>query len=128
MFLHKDDEGFIQKAKALGYPAAGYNYKNTTLISLLEITKEEQKHLRTIISAEEKERRRTKKRHTEGRADRRNGQAPSVCRETYFAECVDAIADNIIRAKELKAQGVSQRAIAKELGISVSTVNGYLKK
>ena len=34
----------------------------------------------------------------------------------------------IERAKELSAQGKSQRDIAKELGVSPGTVNNYLKK
>lgn len=36
--------------------------------------------------------------------------------------------DMIERAKELSAQGKSQRAIASELGVSPGTVNNYLKK
>ena len=33
-----------------------------------------------------------------------------------------------LRAKELQAQGYTQRQIAEELGISLGTVNGYLNK
>jgi len=35
---------------------------------------------------------------------------------------------NISKAKELAQQGISQRKIAKELGISLGAVNKYLKK
>ena len=34
---------------------------------------------------------------------------------------------NILRAKELSQQGMSQRQIGKELSIAVGTVNKYLK-
>jgi orotate phosphoribosyltransferase-like protein len=34
----------------------------------------------------------------------------------------------MIKAKELKDQGLSQRAIKDELGISLGTVNKYLKQ
>lgn len=128
MFNKLDNEAEIQKAKELGFPTIGYNYKNSSLINLLEITLDEQKHLKTIISADEKERRRTEKRHSVGRSDRRKGQAPSLTRKEYIAECNNAVSDKVSNAKEMRAQGMSQRAIAKELDVSVSTVNGYLKK
>ncbi|NRD81141.1 replication protein [Bacillus sp. BRMEA1] len=53
-----------------GYPGAGYNISNTKLINWLDITEEEQTHLKTIIDGSEKRRRKTianrEKRRSEG--------------------------------------------------------------
>jgi len=54
-------------AKERGYPGAGYNYSNAKLIEELDITEDEQKHLRTIIDQSEKNRRRRESRR--GRDD-----------------------------------------------------------
>lgn len=77
MFYKKLDEKYREIAREKGYPDAGYNYKNSSLIQLLDITAEEQKQLSTIISKEEKQRRDTlKKREIRG----------SVSREEYEKE------------------------------------------
>jgi hypothetical protein len=53
-----------------GYPGAGYNISNTKLINWLDISHEEQRHLKTIIDGSEKNRRKTianrEKRRSEG--------------------------------------------------------------
>lgn len=118
MFLNRDNPEYIKKAKELGYKDAGYNYSSARLIKLLEITPEEQKHLTITISKEEKERRRTEKRRASGMLER----------QTYLDQCAAAVKDNVTKAKKLKEQGMSQRAIAKELGVSQYTVCQYLKK
>lgn len=77
MFLKKLDEKEREEARKKGYPDAGYNYKNTSLIDKLNITKEEQMQLETIIGKEEKQRRNTlKKRKVRG----------SISREEYNQE------------------------------------------
>lgn len=48
------------EAKAMGYPGAGYNLKNTKIIDWLNITPEEQRELSTIIGPQEKRRRNLK--------------------------------------------------------------------
>ena len=57
------------------YKRDGYNFTNEKLISLLDITPEEQRHMKTIIGKEEKQRRNTiakrEKRRNEGVIERR---------------------------------------------------------
>lgn len=65
-------------AKKKGYPGAGYNLKNTTIIDWLEITEDEMKQLLTIIDGDEKVRRR---RHRDKLAKRK--MRGSVSQEEY---------------------------------------------
>lgn len=53
----KSNKEANEKAKAMGYPGAGYRISNAKLIDWLGITEEEQKHLKTIIGGKEKNRR-----------------------------------------------------------------------
>lgn len=46
-----------ERAKAMGYPGAGYRISNAKLIDWLQITEEEQQHMKTIIGTREKNRR-----------------------------------------------------------------------
>lgn len=91
-----------------------YNYRNSTLIELLEITEEEQKHLKTIISTNEKYRRKNKKRREE-----RRDETGMTTRERQKLETVKQV-------KELNQQGLKQTQIAKKLGITQSTVSRIL--
>ncbi len=50
----KSDKKANETAKEMGYPGAGYRISNTKLIDWLDITGEEQQHLRTIIGTREK--------------------------------------------------------------------------
>lgn len=93
----------------------GYWYKNETLIERLNITREEQKHMKTIISTEEKydrnnEKRRQKRRNEDGLTDR----------ERKKQEIIKSV-------KELKSKGLKQIEIAEKLGITKGTVSKYLK-
>lgn len=85
-----------------------YTPSNDYLINVLNITDEEQQHLRTIISGAEKQRRSDLK--VPGRAERR-------------------VQRNEVRAvaAQLAADGKSNAAIAAELGVSVSTVGRWFK-
>lgn len=93
----------------------GYWYKNETLIERLDITQEEQKHLKTIISSDEKysrnnERRRKGRRGSDGLTSRERNKL-------LLIEKVKALAD----------EGLKQVEIAKKLGINQSNVSRYLK-
>ncbi|MGL4741521.1 MAG: DNA-binding response regulator [Sarcina sp.] len=93
----------------------GYWYKNETLIDRLNIIKEEQKYLKTIIGIEEKYNRNNKK-----RVKSRRNENGLTKREQQKQDTIKAI-------KELKAQGLKQIEIAKKLKISKALVSMYLK-
>ena len=56
-YLAKSDKEANERAKAMGYPGAGYRISNAKLITWLGITEYEQQHLKTIIGTKEKNRR-----------------------------------------------------------------------
>ena len=88
-----------------------YNYGNSTLIELLEITEEEQKHLKTIISKSEKYRRNNRRRWKERRGE--DGMTKSEREKVETAT----------KVLELKNKGMTQVQIARQLGINQSTVS-----
>ena len=94
----------------------GYWYKNTTLIERLGITTNEQKHMKTIIGTDEKYERNNERR----RAERRN--------EAGLTKKQQDLQDLKIQVEKLKNEGLSLRAIAKELDISLGKVQRVLKK
>lgn len=92
--------------------ATGYNYRNSTLIDMLDITEEEQRHLKTIISTNERYRRSNIKRtpRNENGLTKRQQQKQ----------------DNIKAVRQLADQGLKQREIAKELDITQARVSQIL--
>ncbi|WGX77876.1 DNA-binding response regulator (plasmid) [Paraclostridium bifermentans] len=94
----------------------GYWYKNTTLIERLGITANEQKHMKTIIGTDEKYERNNERR----RAERRN--------EAGLTKKQQELADFKLQVSRLKEQGLSNRAVAKELNCSEYKVRSLLKK
>ena len=94
----------------------GYWYKNTTLIERLGITANEQKHMKTIIGTDEKYERNNERR----RAERRN--------EAGLTKKQQDLQDLKIQVEKLKDEGLSLRAIAKELDVSLGKVQRVLKK
>ena len=92
----------------------GYNYRNRTLISLLSITAEEQKQLKTIISTEEKYRRSNENRYKQRRYE--NG----LTQKQLARQCL------IAEVKKMYDDGNTQTQIANKLGISQASVSLYI--
>ena len=95
-----------------------YTPKTEKLISDLEITLEEQRQLKTLASASVKQERRKEAREA------RRREANIMPRALYISRAEQ----RCIRAHELRAQGLSIRAIAKEMKLSTGAIAGYLKK
>ncbi|UVK92698.1 replication protein [Pseudomonas atacamensis] len=94
-----------------------YTPKNDTLINLFGITADEQHQLKTIVSrveAAERDRR---------RHELRRRAAGSVDRQTYL----DTAKAKQTQAQALRREGLSVRAIAKLMGVSVMAVSRYIK-
>lgn len=92
-----------------------YWYRNTTIIRDLNITMDEQRHMLTIISKEEKnERDKARK-----KKNRRN--------ENGLTKRGQSKADKVDQVKELKRLGYKQKEIAEMLNMSKGTVSKYLK-
>jgi len=95
----------------------GYWYKNQTLIERLDITLDEQKHMKSIISEEEKYRRNNIKRKNNRRNEEglTNREQQKVKKEQLI--------------KDLIKKGFNKSQVAKELGVNRSTITrhyGYL--
>ncbi|MFR3369367.1 MAG: helix-turn-helix domain-containing protein [Clostridioides difficile] len=93
----------------------GYKFTNKYIIDALDISELEQRKLLTIISTDEKYRRKNIKRN----AARRNEEGLTSRQQQKR--------DLITKVKELKQQGLKQVEIAEKLGITKGTVSKYLK-
>ena len=94
-----------------------YKYKNETLIELLDISEEEQQHLKTIISKGEYKRRK-RIRNNKTYSDKLNKSGKLSKQEEL----------NQLRAKikTLKNQGFKNKQIAQELGINIKTLERHI--
>ena len=108
------------KSATRAYENKLYKYTNTKLITILDITLDEQQHLRTIISGKEKYRRSAEEQKEKKKAKRRN--------ENGLTKKQQEMEDFKTKVEELKLEGLSLRAIAKELKISLGKVQRVLKK
>ncbi|MBD8483938.1 replication protein [Pseudomonas coleopterorum] len=93
-----------------------YTPRNDTLINLFGITLDEQRQLRTVISPDEAAERHRK------REEGRRRIAGAVDRDTYL----EAANSKLAQAQALRAEGLSVRAIAKRMGVSVTAVSRYI--
>ena len=102
----------------MGYPGAGYNMPNQTIIDWLNITPEEQKHLSSIIDKSEKRRRKNDAQREQRRAQ---GVIP---REQYLAQEAEQKQERMSPIIEAIKQnpGLSQRALAKLTGFSRTSI------
>lgn len=91
-----------------GYPGAGYNVTNKKLIEWLDITLEEQKHLKTIIGRGEKYRRNNERREQLRR------QQGIIERSEYLTRAKNRRE----QAYKLYEQGLTNQEIASELNMS----------
>ena len=99
-----------------------YKYKNETLINLLEITEEEQKEMKTIISKDEYKRRK-KLRNTKAYENKLKTQGKLSEKEKLL--------QRRIKIKDLLAKGLKQKDICSQLNISKDTYlrdRKYLKE
>lgn len=125
----KSNKEANDRAKAMGYPGAGYRISNAKLIEWLDITPEEQKHLRTIIGPKEKNRRKREeyqnnpepKREAVTAYRRKKG---IKARDEYLKQEAEKSQDKLTLLQETMAQhpGISNRKAAKIMGISEAYV------
>ncbi|MGK0468458.1 MAG: DNA-binding CsgD family transcriptional regulator [Clostridium sp.] len=114
------EEDIVKKKNITGYKYKGYNYKNTTLIGLLNIIEEEMGQLKTIINTKE-----VKKRNNQNHKVRQKAKYRD---ETGLTKRERETVNKIMAVKELKDKGLSQNEIAKMLSIGIATVKRYYKK
>ena len=94
-----------------------YRWRNDTLVDRLSITGEEASQLKTILPKDEARRRDAERQRARRRA---RGSQP---REDHL----QAVAERRAEVARLKADGLSVRAIAAQLGVSLGTVSNDLK-
>lgn len=94
-----------------------YTWSSKSLVELLEITPEEERSLKTIISEGE-----AKQRDAARKIESRR-EAGAVSRDTYRLTAEQ----KRVEARLRHAQGESVRAIAAAMGVSVGSVSGYLQ-
>lgn len=104
-----------------GFSRVFYRFYTNTIIEKLQITKEEQESMKVLCDEKLK-----RKRNREKNKDQQNANR----REVYAQKTADKRKEKEKRndrIKELSADGMSARQIAKQLGVNASTVSRVLK-
>ena len=94
-----------------------YTPRNSTLLCQLRVTAEEERHLKTIISKDEK-RRRDRERDTARRRARDVAE-----RGVYLGRAAERRSE----ARRMRQEGLTQAQIAERLGVTQQAVSGYLR-
>jgi hypothetical protein len=107
-----------------GYPGAGYNISNKKIISWLDITRQEQQQLETIIDGREKQRRNTIYQREKRRA---NGVK---ARATYLGQEREKTEEKLylLRRALQKNPKLKQKELAKMLGVSQQLISKLKKQ
>jgi hypothetical protein len=121
----KNDARANEEAIKRGYPGAGYNIKNKKIIEWLDITPEEQRHLKTIIDANEKRRRK----RTRDKLTKREERG-SVSRAAYLENEKRNTEKqlNFIRKQLVKNPKIKQKELAGLLGVSDRHIRRLVKQ
>ena len=122
--MAKSDKAANDRAKAMGYPGAGYRISNAKLIDWLGITPEEQRHLQTIIGPKEKRARDLKAKEEKRRAE---GMRPMAEYNQERAEQKGSKKD-ILKKAMAENPKASIRTLAKITGISKTHVADLKKE
>lgn len=120
----KSDKEANDRAKAMGYPGAGYRISNAKLIEWLDISPEEQKHLKTIIGPREK---RARDLLAKEQKRREEGMRPMAEYNQERALQKDSKKEVLMRAMEENPKA-SIRKLAEITGISKSHVSDLKKE
>jgi hypothetical protein len=101
-----------------GYPGAGYNLRNSKIIDWLDITREEQRHLSTIIDGVEKRRR--KRERDRAYQEKRRRERGDMTRSEYIKQQHDKTDDKLFKLQQLleKHPNAKKTELAKMLGVS----------
>ncbi len=112
----KSNKEANELAKQRGFPGAGYNLSNKKIISWFDINEQEQQKLESIISREVKYQRNNLRRQ---KARRKAGM---VSRDEYL----DAAYERRQEAIRLREQGLTQKQIAEQLGVTRQAVSAMI--
>ncbi len=119
-WAERSDAKANELARSLGYPGAGYFLTNKKIIEWLDISKEEQKEMSTIIGADEKRRR---NRLYKEQLRRSQGVRPMAEYNEERKKTVDTKIQTLQKIMK-KNPSWSNVRLAKEMGVS----EGYIRK